>query len=408
MKKLIVLLMAVCLVFCGCSKEEPKTAAPTTEPTQEATTTEPAKEAKITEAATPTISDDELLKEIYDEIDDAKIATTQNNYDAMVSATNIALADESVLKEVAQLGDGYIDMGPDGIKFDNIGPEMQKAIENTLGNLSDLKFYQKCSIKVGGNGVVYRESPEQEELYIKYVKGELDKTPYKDTYDVEKDGYVIVIKIWQDGLADKIASLQAADNKDEYESIKSELGKIAKDFDDKVFDYKISYCHTAFYLINDKLPKQYLIAWVDGEFHSEDSSVNTDQGDNPTVSPTPNASVEENETKYVNYIKYALDQTSYKDHYKILSNDYSIIVQIWQDGFDDMISGIIDKDDDSLREGYNDIKSEYDNFAKSLYSSASEYHVDKEISLYILNDNNLDNLLLAWKNGKLNFEALMD
>lgn len=275
MKKLFLLLMIMCLALCGCSKEEPQT-APTTP------TSEPTKEATPTESVAPTMTDDELLKEIYDEIDDTHKSITKTNYETMVSATNISLTYESVLKELSNSGDGFIKMGPEGIEFDNIGPEMQKALENILGSLSDMKFYQECTIKVSSNGVVSQEqkpgevaevtptsNPEQEELYIKYVKSELDKTSYKNDYIVEKTGYVITIKICQDGFADKINSLHDSNNKDEYESIKSEFGKLAKDFDNKVFDYEIGYCHTAFYLIDDTNTEQYLIAWVDGEFHSE-------------------------------------------------------------------------------------------------------------------------------------------
>lgn len=260
MKKLIVILMIIC-IFSGCSKEEPHTPEPTKEPT-----TEPAKEA--TESTK--ISDDELIKAIYDEIDETQKSITNNNYDSMTSAANLSLADESVINELAQLGGGHIKMGPDGIVFDNIGPEMQKSLENILGNLSDLKFYQECTIRVNSDRTITREQvpgakslADREAEYLEYAKGELDKT-CKDHYSITEDGYLITFKVWKDGYADIVAS----GTQEEYEAMKSEVDKLAKELDSKVFDYEVG-CHTAFFLINDKDTERFLIYWVDGELRSE-------------------------------------------------------------------------------------------------------------------------------------------
>ena len=168
MKKVITIVMIMCIMLCGCDKTDTPTAKapdsttttptkePTQEPTKEQSTPEPTKE-ETSNDTTPTISAEELIEEINAEIDESQMNTTIANYDSMYIAANIALANPDVLDETFKLGDGYIKMSPDGITFENISPALQNEIANFLGDLSELKFYQKCSIKINANATTTRE-----------------------------------------------------------------------------------------------------------------------------------------------------------------------------------------------------------------------------------------------------------
>lgn len=170
MKKVITIVMMMCIMLCGCDKADtPATKAPdsttttptkepTQEPTKEQSTPEPTKEETANDT-TPTISAEELIDEINAEISESQAKTTLLNYDSMVSAANIALCTPSVIDELSKLGTGHIVMSPDGIVFDNIGTEMQKELQNILGDLSDMKFYQECSIRIDSPGIITRETP---------------------------------------------------------------------------------------------------------------------------------------------------------------------------------------------------------------------------------------------------------
>ena len=250
-------------------------------------------------------------------------------------------------------------------------------------------------------------TPDKVDAFISYINKTLDSTSFEGHYTAELSEYGILIRVWKDGFFEKLESLKTKNSKKirkQYEELKSEAESLAKEIDKKAFDYGVDYYNTKFIVLNDSDKENFFLFWKNGELEFETTLVAENPTDAPSETPAPDDS--ESESKYANYLKYALEQTSYKNSYKLLADDYTIIIQLWQDGFADLLASLLKKDNKSLREEYEGMKAEFEGVAKSLYSRAQEYGVSKNISLYILNENDLDDLLLVWKNGELVFEAL--
>lgn len=143
MKKLIVLLMIICLAACGCSKQDEPTATNT--PTTAITET-PTKSAdtdsntdKMACALCGEITDcmaftrkiwnsdiGDYVKKVYYLCDDCYVTASRNetdclNYEAMLENTQLAVAFKENYKIISGLdGVGYIIMDQSGVSFDNI------------------------------------------------------------------------------------------------------------------------------------------------------------------------------------------------------------------------------------------------------------------------------------------------
>lgn len=150
MKKVISIVLMICIMLCGCSNEEPKTPdvpkttdAPTTEPTKEPTQ-EPTQAP--TDSITETPSDDgtgfedvdKLLSEINNEIDASKKETDKANYDTLVSYIQIALTDSRIYEEPTSELNGYIRINNEGLAFLYISDNVANVILETIG--SDRKY----------------------------------------------------------------------------------------------------------------------------------------------------------------------------------------------------------------------------------------------------------------------------
>ena len=144
MKKLIVLLMIICLDACGCSKQD----EPTTTDTPSTTVTEtPTKSESNSETNTDKmacalcgeITDctgftrkiwnndiGDYVKKVYYLCDDCYLTASRNetdciNYDNMIANLQLAVTSKEVYKVISFLeGEGILKMGPTGITFDNM------------------------------------------------------------------------------------------------------------------------------------------------------------------------------------------------------------------------------------------------------------------------------------------------
>lgn len=149
MKKVITILMLMCITLCACSKEEPKTE----------TTTPDVTETPVVEEHCEKCNKKAVLKEFkygkqyfyvcddcYTELDEN--ITGCENYNAIVAAANIASTYEKVTDEVKELGDGYITIDKNGVTLENIGNETKKAMLNCLPDLMDFRSPSKGVVKI--------------------------------------------------------------------------------------------------------------------------------------------------------------------------------------------------------------------------------------------------------------------
>lgn len=125
----------------------------------------------------------------------------------------------------------------------------------------------------------------------------------------------------------------------------------------------------------------------------------------PTDTPTPDAQT--SEANFLKFVNKSLKESTFKDNYKITTDDGSIVLSVWHEGVTAEIVAMQMTANDEARKVYEDMKTEMGTLATNMYNAARTYHVnDKNIGLYVLNDKNLDNVLLGWKNGELFYEAI--
>ena len=177
MKKVITIVMIICIMLCGCSKSEPQTTpttAPTSEPTKEPTqaptetpTTAPTETPTETPAEpTQEPSDAELICELcmekpaeyiykdhllcYDCYFIAlKNETDVENYKALVECCNIAATYEDVIKELSSMGTARIFIGADGVSFENAGANLVLRMQGVLPDLLTMTTAQDCEVQMG-------------------------------------------------------------------------------------------------------------------------------------------------------------------------------------------------------------------------------------------------------------------
>lgn len=158
MKKLFLLLMIMCLVLCGCSKEETQptpTSVPTLEPTQ-APTEAPAEKPDSSLKIICEFCNEEPAEYVYKDhclcFDDYMLAlnneTDIQNYNALVEAANIAGTNEDVIMDLASMGPAQIIVNKDGVQLKNSGASLLIALESCLPDLKDMTIKQDCEIQV--------------------------------------------------------------------------------------------------------------------------------------------------------------------------------------------------------------------------------------------------------------------
>lgn len=183
MKKLIVLLMIICLATCGCSKQD----EPTTTNTPSTTVTEtPTKSESNSETNTDKmacalcgeITDctgftrkiwnndiGDYVKKVYYLCPECYILATKNetdciNYENMIANTQLAVAFKENYKIISSLeGEGYIKMGPLGVTFENIEQgiiDQLYLIDPTLDKIKTQNNYQ-IIISYGKNVYVAKD-----------------------------------------------------------------------------------------------------------------------------------------------------------------------------------------------------------------------------------------------------------
>lgn len=183
MKKVITIVMIICIMLCGCSKSEPQTTpttAPTSEPTKEPTqapttapTETPAKETDIeyhcqicgvsslekplsvcTKGSAKYILCDDCYLDVVKSDTDCKIF--QNIFDIV----EISFADAKVFEENKTLGTAYIKIKESGIIYENAGENLQEKVNAYLESMGVTEYpHQECLISITDGNLKAEKKP---------------------------------------------------------------------------------------------------------------------------------------------------------------------------------------------------------------------------------------------------------
>ena len=160
MKKVITILMIICIMLCGCSKEEPKTSAPVTQ----APATPTVAPTEVPADPTPTTTIEELAAEVEAEVQEAHHQLDVETYAALCNMIMVNSTKEEALQDVDGM-DGIITIDPSGISFKDIPDSFMISLLNLLGDdFTGYKTYGEYTIKVsqadfGGIAVTKVKAP---------------------------------------------------------------------------------------------------------------------------------------------------------------------------------------------------------------------------------------------------------
>ena len=149
MRKLVVLMLVICMVLCACSKEEQQTKIDTPQVT----------EALVVEEHCENCNKKTVLKEYkYNEkymylCDDcyAELETKVNdydNYETLISAAYLACTYDDAMAETMELGVCEISIGPDGVSFENVGEKLKKHLLDCCPEMMELTTSNKYSFEI--------------------------------------------------------------------------------------------------------------------------------------------------------------------------------------------------------------------------------------------------------------------
>jgi hypothetical protein len=187
MKKIIAILIIMCLMLCGCSKAEPQTVtAPTSEPTKEPTqapTEPPTPTESITETPANAEQSSELqyacelcgsTKDLYvcetDKrsyilcdgcyLDVIRSDTDCKDFQNVFEVIELSFADAEVYEENKSLGTAYIKVTESGLSYENVGEKLQEKIAYYI-ELVGIKTYprQECLISITDGRLTAEKTP---------------------------------------------------------------------------------------------------------------------------------------------------------------------------------------------------------------------------------------------------------
>jgi hypothetical protein len=155
MKKVITILITICILLCGCNKEAPAT-TPTEQPvstvTQEPTVDLPkcalCKNPGTLQEYVVGVWDEELGRErrkAWDVCGDCynklkAIEKDAETYNLVFQVAGIALADAEVYKENMSSDAGYIIIDQSGIYYENIGAKYKASLEKNFADIFGKNF----------------------------------------------------------------------------------------------------------------------------------------------------------------------------------------------------------------------------------------------------------------------------
>jgi len=152
MKKVITILIIMCITLCACSKEEPKVSDTPNESEPQITEVPEEKIINTTCSVCGRITDcKEYIKTTYnldlnDYLEKAfylcdncydKVLVNEKecyNYSSILSAAQISMTYEDVMNYHKENGDGFITISPKGVSYENICDQMKKTLKDCLGD----------------------------------------------------------------------------------------------------------------------------------------------------------------------------------------------------------------------------------------------------------------------------------
>ena len=161
MKKLIAILM-ICVMLCGCSKEEPKNTNTTTPaPTEE---TKPAADEPTSAPdsdPTPTMSLEELADAINEELDDSRLQVDIEKYDMLVSVIMLTLIDKNVAPIFKDIK-GKIMVSKDGLSFEDLPDVFTETFLSYLEKeASEFTTYGAYIIGIDAGMITREKAPQK-------------------------------------------------------------------------------------------------------------------------------------------------------------------------------------------------------------------------------------------------------
>ena len=148
MKKLLTILLVICIMACGCGKEEPKAT--------NNTTPVPTKETKQS-ADTPTSDPAQAVKEVLDE---SRLNKDIETYDWLIASVQLALIEKDVFPILKDIH-GKIVVSPDGLSYTDLPADFTKALEKNLGDdISSMTTYGEYTIAIDAGTVIRENAPK--------------------------------------------------------------------------------------------------------------------------------------------------------------------------------------------------------------------------------------------------------
>lgn len=179
MKKMIILIMIICIMLCGCSNNEPQPIDTTNVPTDTITTT-PTESTTTVESETDQTSNKSesecqicgektlcnvyskdkwnndlgmYIKKTYYLCDDCYLKVLKNetvcdNYNAIVEAANVACTNENVISEISKFGKTQIIINSDGVSLKNGGENLLKALQSAIPDLLNITTPEEYEIEI--------------------------------------------------------------------------------------------------------------------------------------------------------------------------------------------------------------------------------------------------------------------
>lgn len=143
MKKLIALLIVICIIACGCGKEETKN------------TTTPAPTEEVKTSSTTSNDKENTVEEVEEWVASSRYKRDLEVYDCLISTIQVALIGKGVLETMKDVPTAYFDIDSTGVTVTNVSQELQDEL--TMIDSDWKQSYMKldpCRITLVGDGSI--------------------------------------------------------------------------------------------------------------------------------------------------------------------------------------------------------------------------------------------------------------
>ena len=141
MKKLIALLMVICIMACGCGKEETKN------------TTTPAPTEEVKTSSTTSNDKENTVEELEEWVATSRYERDLETYNALIANIQVGLTSKAVYNIMKDVPTAYFDIDSTGVKVTNVFQELQDELDwiNPDWKNTYMKL-DPCRITIEGDG----------------------------------------------------------------------------------------------------------------------------------------------------------------------------------------------------------------------------------------------------------------